>query len=368
MFPDKPYTLDRIVRIALAAALIWAVVAVLRHLAGVLVPFALAVLMAYITYPLVRVVEKVVKVRIIAVAVVILGLAGLLGVALWLVLPLVAGEVKHTVQLVGSFLGDTEAAKRAQALLPPDLWQWLQDNLGRQEVQDFFKTENLWKLAETAVKNVLPGVWGLFASAVNLILAVLGLGVVLLYFFFLLLDWERFQQDWRSLVPERYKEPVGEFLDDVEATMSRYFRGQFVVALCVGVLFSIGFSLIGLPLAIVFGLFVGLLNMVPYLQNVAMIPAALLATAKALETGQSPWVLLALTGAVFLAVQVLQDTLVTPRIMKQALGLSPVVILLSLSIWGALLGFLGLIIALPLTVLATAWYRRLIKARLDAAA
>ena len=66
-----------------------------------------------------------------------------------------------------------------------------------------------------------------------------------------------------------------------------------------------------------------------------------------------------------MVVQVLQDTVIVPRIMKQALGLSPVVILLSLSIWGTLLGFLGLIIALPLTVLVTAWYRRLVKARLD---
>ncbi len=365
MLSDKPYTLDSVVRLALAAGLAWAAVVVLRHLSGVLIPFAVAVLLAYMTYPLVRAAERVVKARILAVSLVILGLTGILVAAVWLLAPLAAQEIRHTVQLLGSFLGDTEAAKRAQALLPPDLWQWLQDLLARDEVRDFFKTDNFWKLAETAAKNVLPGVWELFAGAVNVLMTVLGLGVILLYFFFLLLDWERFQRDWRSLIPERYKDTVTDFLAEAEAIMSRYFRGQSLVALCVGVLFAVGFSLVGLPLAVLFGLMVGLMNMVPYLQNVAMIPAALLATAQALESGQSIWLSLGLTGLVFLAVQVLQDTLIVPRIMKQALGLSPVVILLSLSIWSALLGFLGLLIALPLTVLATAWYRRTVKAKLD---
>ena len=365
MLSDKPYTLDRLVRLALAAGLIWAVVAVLDRLSGVLIPFALAVLLAYMTYPLVRTVQRLVKARILAVALVMLGLSAILGLFLWLVIPLVAQEIKHTAQLVSAFLGDTEAAQRARSLLPDNLWLWLQETLGKEEVQNFFKTENLWKLVEASLKHVLPGVWDIFASALNLVLAVLGLGVVLLYFFFLLLDWERFQTDWRNLVPERYKGVVSDFLDDVESTMSRYFRGQSLVALCVGVLMSIGFTLIGLPLAILFGLTVGLMNMVPYLQNLALIPAALLATAQALESGSSVWLMLGLTGGVFLVVQVLQDTLIVPRIMKQALGLSPVVILLSLSIWGVLLGFLGVLIALPLTVLVTAWYRRLIKARLD---
>lgn len=368
MLSDKPYTLDRVVRLALAAGLIWAAVAVLDLLSGVLIPFALAVLLAYMTYPLVRAVQRAVKARILAVTLVILGVASLAGLILWLVVPLAAQEIRHMARLIGSFLGDTEAAQRARSLLPDDLWAWLQETLGREEVQNFFKSENLWQLAETSAKHVLPGVWNIFASALNMILGLLGLGVVLLYFFFLLLDWERFQADWRNLIPERYKDTVNGFLDEVESTMSRYFRGQSLVALCVGVLFAVGFSIIGLPLAVIFGLTVGLMNMVPYLQNLALIPAALLATAQALESGQSVWLMLGLTGLVFLVVQVLQDTLIVPRIMKQALGLSPVVILLSLSIWGVLLGFLGVLIALPLTVLVTAWYNRLIKARLDEAA
>ena len=140
--------------------------------------------------------------------------------------------------------------------------------------------------------------------------------------------------------------------------MNRYFRGQATVASIVGVLFATGFWLIGLPMGIFVGLFIGLLNMVPYLQVVGLIPAFFLALVHALETGTSFWVTVGLTGLVFVAVQAIQDTLLTPKIMGKVTGLNPAMILLSLSIWGKLLGIFGLVIALPMTCLLLAYYRR----------
>ena len=131
----------------------------------------------------------------------------------------------------------------------------------------------------------------------------------------------------------------------------------------MGVLFALGFALIGLPLGIILGLFVGLLNMVPYLQIIGLIPAFALALIQALETGGNFWLALGLVGGVFVVVQAIQDIILTPRIMGKATGFSPAVILLSLSIWGKLLGFLGLVIALPLTYILLAYYRRLVLAK-----
>ena len=142
--------------------------------------------------------------------------------------------------------------------------------------------------------------------------------------------------------------------------MNLYFRGQALVALSVGILFSIGFLIIGMPLAIVLGMFIGLLNMVPYLQFISLLPTTLLCLVYSVNTGVDFWVIWWESMAVYAIVQVIQDLIIVPRVMKKAMGLNPAIILLSLSIWGVLLGFIGLIIALPLTSLLLSYYNKYI--------
>lgn len=142
--------------------------------------------------------------------------------------------------------------------------------------------------------------------------------------------------------------------------MNRYFRGQALVAFCVGILFSIGFLIIDFPMAIALGLFIGALNMVPYLQIIGFLPTVILAILKAADTGENFWVILAGALVVFIVVQAIQDGFLVPRIMGKITGLNPAIILLSLSIWGSLLGMLGMIIALPLTTLMLSYYQRFI--------
>jgi predicted PurR-regulated permease PerM len=142
--------------------------------------------------------------------------------------------------------------------------------------------------------------------------------------------------------------------------MNKYFRGQALVAFCVGVLFCIGFLIIDFPLAIGLGIFVGILNLVPYLQIVAFAPTILLAILKAADTGENFWIIILSATAVFVIVQIIQDGFIVPKIMGKITGLNPAIILLSLSIWGSLMGFVGLIIALPLTTLIISYYERFI--------
>lgn len=150
--------------------------------------------------------------------------------------------------------------------------------------------------------------------------------------------------------------------NDVKVSMNRYFRGQACVAFLVGILFSIGFSIVGLPLAILLGLFIGLLNMVPYLQVVGFLPTLLLCMLKS-ATPASFWWLVFGCVIVFVVVQLIQDMILVPRIMGHVMGLNPAIILLSLSIWGTLLGLIGMIIALPLTTLLQSYYERYILLR-----
>ena len=142
--------------------------------------------------------------------------------------------------------------------------------------------------------------------------------------------------------------------------MNKYFRGQAMVAFCVGILFSIGFLIIDFPMAVGLGLFIGLLNMVPYLQLIGFVPTILLAIVKAAETGQNFWMIMLMAVIVFAVVQAIQDAILTPKIMGHVTGLNSAIILLSLSIWGSLMGILGMIIALPMTTLLISYYQKYI--------
>ena len=211
---------------------------------------------------------------------------------------------------------------------------------------------------DTALQKAVPGAWKILSGAASLVIGTVGLVIVLFYLVFLLADYDHFQAAWPNMIPEDYRAATLDFLHEFAEGMRRYFRGQAAVAAIVGVLFATGFALIGLPMGILLGLFIGLLNMVPYLQIVGAVPAFLLAALGALASGGNVWIALALCGLVFAVVQTLQDMVLVPRIIGRSLGLNPVAILLSLSIWGRLLGALGLLIALPMTCLLLAWYRR----------
>lgn len=126
----------------------------------------------------------------------------------------------------------------------------------------------------------------------------------------------------------------------------------------MGIMFCIGFTIIGFPMAIGLGILIGILDLVPYLHSFALIPTVFLAILKAADTGENFWAIFLSALAVFIIVQIITDMVVTPKVMGKAMGLNPAILLLSLSVWGALLGFLGLIIALPLTTLIIAYWQR----------
>ena len=162
------------------------------------------------------------------------------------------------------------------------------------------------------------------------------------------------------MIPERYRPFLQGLAEDVEYSMNRYFRGQSLIALSVGVLLAIGFKIINFPLAVTLGLFIGVLNLIPYMQAIGIIPMILLSLLRSAETGENFWLIFGMAILVLGIVQCIQDLYLTPRIMGKAMGLNPAIILLSLSIWGTILGFIGLIIALPLTTLCLSYYKRFI--------
>ena len=375
----QPYSFDRVVRLTISAITIAVLIWLLRYLSDVLVPFAVALLLAYLLNPIVNALEGRLRNRAVAVLTTVFGCLVVLVAAVLLLVPIISSQLADFETMVARLRADTPAVAPPVSQVPPgdaeeaatlaerfDRFTESQPNENLrwvlERVRDFVTSEdfNIGALLLSAGRRLAPGIWGVVTGALSFVLGLTGLMVTLLYLVFLLNDFRIVETTWKENLPPRYREPLINFIDEFHAAMRRYFRGQFCVAFCVGVLFAIGFSIIGLRMGILLGLFVGVLNMVPYAQTIGLIPAGLLGILRAVEHDSSVWVSLLLVLAVFAVVQTIQDAILTPRIVGRATGLRPALILLGVFVWGKLLGFLGVVLAIPLSCMGLAYYRRFV--------
>ncbi len=355
-------TFDSFIRGVIALAIAFGIGLLINRLSGVLLPFFIAWLLAYLMFPLVLFLQVKCRLRsrtlsILAAAVVVLG--ALTGLMLLVVPPMVSefsklGGLLH--QITDRYLGDTDLGPHILGIIEQYTAEYQSQLLQLIQEQSFMD----------AAQGLLGYLWTAVSQTVNFAIGMVGSLIVLLYMFFILQDYEVISEGWVEFIPQGSRQFVQQLVDDVESGMNAYFRGQGLVAFCVGVLFSIGFLIVGMPMAIGLGMFMGFLNLVPYLQTLGFVPMVFLSLMKAADTGQSFWLIFGLGALVVGVVQVLQDTVLVPKIMGSAMGLNPAVILLSLSVWGSLLGFIGLIIALPLTTLLISYYRRFVLESHDA--
>lgn len=350
----KKITFDSFIRGVIIGAIIIGILMLLERLSGVLLPFFIAWLIAYLIYPLVtffqyklRLKNRVASIFCALLSIVLVGVA-----AFFLLVPPMIEEFGRVKDLLIEYFSSTTT----DGNVPKSLSDFLRENIDTRLLIQIFNEKDLL----AALKETLPGVWTILSESVNLLFSVFTFFIILLYIVFILLDYESISEGWPYLVPVKYRKFVTDLLNDVKNGMNRYFRGQAFVALCVGILFSIGFLIIDFPMAIGLGLFIGALNLVPYLQIIGFIPTIILAILKAADTGGNFWLILAAALAVFVVVQIIQDGFIVPRVMGKITGLNPAIILLSLSVWGSLMGMLGMIIALPLTTLMLSYYQRFI--------
>ena len=278
----------------------------------------------------------------------------IVGISLfYLLVPPMLAEMGRMNDLLVTYL--TNGAY-SSGTVPPTLSEFIHKHIDLQALNRILSEENIMN----TIKETVPKLWALVAESINILFSVFASFIILLYVVFILLDYESIAEGWLHLLPGKYRTFASNLVNDIQDGMNRYFRGQAFVAFCVGILFSIGFLIIDFPMAIALGLFIGALNMVPYLQIIGFLPTIVLAILKAADTGENFWVILAGALIVFIVVQAIQDGFLVPRIMGKITGLNPAIILLSLSIWGSLLGMLGMIIALPLTTLMLSYYQRFI--------
>lgn len=348
----NPITFDRFIRGILILVGIALTIYLINLISGVLLPFAVAMLLSYLTFPMVKFLQYKCRLKnrvvsiLISLLIILIVVVGLC----WLLIPPMIEQGEHLKMIVQNYL-----QHRIQSSdLSGQVESWFQEVLSDGTVQQWLMDANVLGIARMA----LPKLLHVMTSTLGLLMGVFSGFLTILYWVFILMDYETITEGWIKLIPNRFRERVQMVCGDVEEGMRRYFKMQSVIATIVGILFAIGFSIIDLPMAIGLGLFIGVLNLVPYLQTLGLIPAVMFAMLRAAESGQNMWLALLGVAIVFIVVQGIQDTILTPRLMGKRFGLNPAVMLLSLSVWGALLGFIGLIIALPLTTIVISYYKR----------
>lgn len=355
MNTSRPYTFDRVVRLLIAVAGLALALWLVNTLKSVLLPFLVAWLIAYLLEPFVQYNMRLFNTRRRFMPILMTLFETLLLIVAMsvFILPSVVNEVHQ----VATFISGYASGGTQIPFVPESLHDFLRSQIDFEEIAG--------RLTRQDIQSIFNALGSVIAGGYDIIMGVFSWFIVLLYVVFIMLDYERLLRGFRHLVPPKYRRQVFGIASDIKESMNHYFRGQALVAFIVGVLFCIGFLIIGLPLAIVMGLFIGLLNMVPYLQLISLLPTTVLCIVCSANSNVDFWSLWWASMAVYIVVQCIQDLFLTPKIMGKAMGLNPALILLSLSVWGTLLGFIGLIIALPLTTLLLSYYDRYISSRED---
>ena len=350
-YPQRqPYTFDRVVRITFSVIGIIATLVILDALKGVLLPFFVACLISYMLEPIVKWNMRMLRLKSRFLPVILTLLEGCLIIGIFSVLffPYLVDEAEQMASMIKEYA----SSKIEIPYISGPIYDFIKENLDFESISKLL-TPQEWK---EILKTTLASSWDFLSSGLAFIIGAVSWLIVILYVLFIMLDYERIMLSFKQLVPLPHRKQVFHIARDIENAMNRYFRNQFYISMIVGVLFSIGFVIIGLPMGVVLGLLIGVMNMVPYLQLISLPITAILCLVSAVSTGVSFWAIFWESMAVYIIVQCIQDLLLTPKIMGKAMGLNPAIILLSLSVWGALLGFMGLIIALPLTTLLLSYY------------
>jgi len=323
--------------------LVW----VLSATGSLLAPFILAVMLAYVLDPLIDRVSSGRISRTLAIILLTLPALGLLAVVFLLVVPAAIRELGEVVQQAPVFfqrLVEWLSSMRERALTADIPLIDEEALLLRLESIDANAVVAFLQERMTAVgARIWSGVLGL-GRGIGTVFTVIGyVALTPVLTFYLLRDWDRLTRGAAALVPEDRRGRIVGFAVECDRMISRYLRGQLTVAIAMGVITGLGLWIARFPYAGTLGLIVGVFSVVPYLGLVlSLIPAIFIA----LVSG-SVLISLLKVAVVYGASQLLEASVISPRIVGESVGLHPVLVLLALSLGGYFFGFVGLLLGVP---------------------
>ena len=352
-FFRREFTFDRIARMLVLSVLILLIYVAVQAIWSIILPFLLAGIFAYVMMPLVRFFQYTLRLRSrgLSVILTLLLLGAVVYLAVIFIIPSINAEIEKTLQVISGYSSGQDIL---MMILPRNIRNYLNGGL---RWGNFPQQLSFEKVLEN-VKLLLDQVGGIINSTLSIFSWGLVFLIGFIYFVFILLDFENLARGFISLFPKTLRPTIRTISMDLDRYMNNYFRGQALIAISVGILLSIGFNIIGLPLATAMGIFIGILNFIPYMQALGIIPLGLASLLMAAQTGENAFVCMLLAYGVLMIVQIIQDMIIVPHIMGQTMGMRPSLILLVLSIWGYLLGFFGMLIALPITMFIYSLYMR----------
>lgn len=343
-------TIERIVKVLTLMTVVALAVWFADSLKNVLLPFIVACLIAYMLEPMVEFQQHHLhlKHRVIPVFLTLIEVALVVGLLAYFFVPVILNEIDQLDNMVKA----SENGGKTISFIPPEVTEYFQKLLSMDNIRQY--------LSGSRLEAVLNKSTSVISATLDFLIHTLEWLITFIYVIFIMLDYKTLMNGFRKAVPPKYRTRVYPIADDIKNDMSVYFRSQAVIAMCAAVFYCIGFSIVGLPLAIVMGIIVGILYMIPYFQYITLIPVMILCYVSSLTGTTDFWPMLGKCVLVYVVSQCICDYLLTPKIMGKALGLNPAIILLSLSVWGSLMGIIGMIIALPLTALIISYYKRYI--------
>lgn len=313
---------------------------VLMYLARrVVTPFCIAFALAYLLDPLVDRLEKWKISRTLGVVVLMFSFFLLMFFGGAIFIPLFKLQVESLAENLPQYISALQ--EWALPLLEKlELW----DPGKMQEIL----TEGMKKLGKLPLEiftSATSFLWSSLSSLINIILMAVNIFVIPVAMFYLLRDYDLINGKVLDLVPHRFRDAVKEILGDIDKVLSKFVRGQLMVATLMASLYCVGLYFCGTPMSLLIGTLAGFANLVPYLGLVfGFVPAALLTFLQFHDAAHLLGV-----AAVFAAVQALEGMVITPRVVGDQIGLHPVIVMLAVLVGAEVFGLMGIFLAVPVT-------------------
>lgn len=306
---------------------------VVHALQPILMPFLVSALLAYMANPIVDKLTRYQLSRTFSAVLIFVALTLIMSLLVFLLVPLLQNQINVLLLRIPEFISWLETT-----IVP-----WLEERLGGQDInleiiRQLFSQH--WQAAGHVAGSVLSRIT---TSTYTIVLLLTNLLLIPVVTFYLLRDWHQLLRGIRSLLPRSMEAKVVELVHEGNEVLGAFFRGQLLVMLGLGLIYSLGLYMVGLDVALAIGILAGLMSIVPYLGFIVGILAASIA---AIMQFGDVWSLI-YVALVFGVGQVAESALLTPLLVGDRIGLHPVAVIFAVMAGGQLFGFVGVLLALP---------------------
>jgi len=310
-------------------------IAFLLVFSSILLPFLAGMALAYFLDPVADRLERLGLSRLMATIAILVAFVVVLALSLMIIVPLVVTQAAEFIQKMPGYI------TRLQEFLTDSQSTLLPDWLAGQMTTIKQNSAKLLEQGASFLGTLFQQIWNSGLALLNILSLFVITPVVA---FYLLLDWDRMVDRVDSWIPRDYVEVVRQIARDMNTTIAGFVRGQGSLCLILGLYYGIGLTMVGLNFGLLIGLFAGMISFIPY---VGSLVGLVLALGVALVQFWPDYVWILLVLAVFFSGQFLEGNILQPKLVGKSVGLHPVWLMFALLAFGALFGFVGLLVAVP---------------------